>query len=360
MEQYKLISITHHTAPLEVVGEFIIPTELRQEKLEQLKEEMNIEELLYTGTCNRAEFLIITDQTVDTSFLRSFIHHLFPDWSHDTVDSYLSYFKIHKARSAIQHLFEVAASLDSMVVGEREILHQLRTTYNWSRKTKLAGDYIRIAMEEAVRTAKHIFTATRIGEKPVSVVSLAYRKLEKCGYPNHINISLIGTGKTNQLMGKFLIKGGYKNFTLYNRTPSHGEELANRLQTEVYPLEQLTEPTHPPSQVLITCTGATQPIIDTSLWKQWEADNITPDTVVDLGLPSDLSSPLQSDNSLNYIGLSELQEEAEENLAFRKEELQKAHKLIDKHLSTFDELYEEREVEKAIKTIPRHSKHARQ
>ena len=126
-------------------------------------------------------------------------------------------------------IYLVASSVDSLIIGEREILRQLRTAYDACRRAKLTGDSIRLAIKISVETAKRVYSNTKIGEKPVSVVSMAMRELENKQIDKNARILLIGAGQTNTLVAKFLKKFGYSNYTIFNRSLENGQKLAKLL-----------------------------------------------------------------------------------------------------------------------------------
>ena len=151
--------------------------------------------------------------------------------------------------------------MNSLVIGEREILRQLREAYDQSVAWKLTGDDIRLAMRAAVETAKAVYSNTRIGEKPVSVVSLAIQKLLAAKTPKEARILLIGAGQTNKLVTKFLHKHSFSNVVVFNRTLEKAEGLANMVDGKAYTLDHLQE-YQGGFDCMIVCTGATKALVD--------------------------------------------------------------------------------------------------
>jgi len=213
---YKILTVTHHNVKLNTLGQYAFSCEDTElpDHLFSLKEHAEIDEIMYLSTCNRIMYFFYTDQKIDTPFITSFFKHV-----NNSVDlATLEQVSQYEGREALNHLFEVAASMNSLVVGEREILRQLRESYQKCYDLKLTGDHIRIAMTAAVEGAKEIYARTRIGEKPVSIVSLAIQKLLSHKVARNARILLVGAGQTNTLVAKFLRKHEFKNITIFNRS----------------------------------------------------------------------------------------------------------------------------------------------
>src|SRR5690606_38144436 len=138
----------------------------------------------------------------------------------------------YSGMEALTHLFRMSCSLESLVVGEKEILAQVRRAYERCREAGFTGDYLRLIMDRLVKTAKEVYTYTNISRNPISVVSLAYRKLKEVKLPENPRILVIGSGETNQNLAKYLKKHQYANFVVFNRTLENAQKLANELQAE--------------------------------------------------------------------------------------------------------------------------------
>ena len=239
LANYKILTVTHRQTPLKAIGSFVVPhtddNELQQ-KLLGLQEELGIEELMYLATCNRVLYFFYDGNSSEEQDVTTFFQAIQPELAADFIQENVQSFCGEKA---IDHLFKVAASVDSLVVGEREILRQLRQAYDRSREWGLTGDHLRIAMQQAVLAAKEVYTSTRLGEKSVSVVSLAVKEMLKTGLPKDARILMIGAGQTNMLVAKFLKKYGFENVTVFNRTLARAEQLAAKFQNAAFPLADL-------------------------------------------------------------------------------------------------------------------------
>ena len=129
MKDFKVIAFTHRKTPLEQVGRYHIEPDFRKSRLDNLKYEVNISELLYLSTCNRVEFILLTDEELNTPYLTKFFKAFAPQWDANEIQLAIDQSQVLSGDEAIRHVFQVAASLDSLVVGEREIITQVRSAF---------------------------------------------------------------------------------------------------------------------------------------------------------------------------------------------------------------------------------------
>ncbi len=351
MYQYKSIVITHKSASLDTVGKFVISDADIEHTLKELQQKLELDELLYLATCNRVEFFFVNDIRIDKDFLYKLLKLLQPDCSDKEINIYLSKLITYEGKPALEHLFKVASSLDSMIVGEREILRQLRTAYEKCRELNLTGDLLRIAVDEAIRTAKQIYTDTKIGEKQVSVVSLAVQQLLNLKLDTNANILMIGAGVTNTLMAKLLLKHGFSRFSLFNRSIEKAKVLGDKLNTEAQRLSELKNHRER-FDILITCTAASAPIITSDIYTSLLNRDDSRKVIIDLAVPADVEESVIKNNSVEYVSVPELQKIADKNMLYRKNELTQSDKIIQEHLSDFEKLYKERMVVNIMSDVP--------
>ena len=154
MKEFKIIAFTHRNTPLEEVGRYHVDPEIREKVLLNLRNALNIKELMYLSTCNRVEFLLVSDESLDQIFLVNFFKAFKPEWSNTEIIESAKRAITFEGESAVRHFFSVASSLDSLVVGEREIITQVRTAFEESSALKLTGDFIRLMIKSTIETAK--------------------------------------------------------------------------------------------------------------------------------------------------------------------------------------------------------------
>lgn len=351
MKQFKVIAITHRNASLEEVGKFHIADTEQPARLHALKEKANLSELLYISTCNRVEFCLVSEADADEEFLIDFFLAFNPEWSETQLQKAVKISEVYKGEEAIRHLFNVASSLDSMVIGEREIITQVRSSYDNCHNWGLTGDLIRLVMKKTVETAKEVYTNTDISTKPVSVVSLAYRKLREFNITEDSRVLFIGAGKTNTTMARFLKKNGFRNFVVFNRSMLNGLALANELKCEMKELSEILKYKNG-FDVIITCTASDEAIINEEVYTSLLNGETNSKIIVDLAIPNDLDKSLLAKFKIRLIDVEKLKIEAEENLRERAKEVDRCRKIVDTFLLEFKEMYRIRQVELAMSRVP--------
>ena len=351
MKHLKVIAFTHKQLDLKDLGSLVIEDEQLNERLLHIKESFDIPELFYIGTCNRVEFVFYSGHSLTPEFLREFLSKLNFHMSEDQIDSLLLKAVAYEGVEALRHLFRMSCSMESLVVGEKEILAQVRRAYERCKNSGFTGDFIRLMMDNLVRTAKEVYTYTQISRKPISVVSLAYRKLREYKLPENPRIIIVGAGETNQNVSKYLSKHKFSNFTVFNRTLSKAEALASELGAKAYPLTELPN-FKAGFDVLITCTGAANAIIDVDLYASLLAGETDRKVVVDLAIPNDLDAAVLKQFPINYIEVCSLQAIAEQNIQDRYAEIEHADKIIEQNIQAFMPILRQRKVELAMQEVP--------
>ncbi|MBL7894708.1 MAG: glutamyl-tRNA reductase [Bacteroidia bacterium] len=323
--------------------------------LGKLKVNFNFDELLHLSTCNRVEFFVCTDTLLNETTIQNILKFVNPQLSVSDLKQFASSAELFEGDEAINHVLELASSLKSLVVGEREIITQVRKAYELCNSLNLTGDFIRLLVKQTIETAKEVFTNTDIAKNPVSVVSLAYRQLRDLGIKNEAKIIMVGSGETNTNMANYLQKHKYANFTIFNRTLSNAETLAQKLNATAFSLNDLNT-YNKGFDVLITCTGSTEPVITDSVYQTIKAGDNTKKVIIDLALPADIDKQVIENNNIHYIDINSLKSQAEKNLDLRKGEVDKCRAIIKTKLEEFISLYNERKIELAFGEIPKQVK----
>lgn len=351
MDQFKVVAFTHKTTELKDIGRLHIEDQHLADRLHPLKNSFGVDELLYLSTCNRVEFVLHGHQHLDKTDLHRFFTAFAPTWHPHEVQWAIDHCVTYEGDQALQHLYYVASSIDSLVVGEREIITQVRQAYEKCHDLNLTGDNIRLLIKTVIETAKRIYTETQIAQNPVSVVSLAYRQLMELDLPENPRVVMVGSGQTNRTMAEYLRKSKLGPVHVFNRTPHRAIELAQTMRGSGHALSDLHNHTDG-FDVLITCTGAAEPVIDNTLLVKLVGHEKSVKTIVDLALPSDLADGAISDLPIHYIGLNRLKDQARKNLEERQRELEKCKKIVNEAVTQFGALLREREVERAMAEIP--------
>jgi glutamyl-tRNA reductase len=345
------IAFTHNNIPIEQIGMFHVDDAQYQNRFEKIKEQCDLHEFLFLSTCNRVEFLITTTHEVNQFFLTHFFTSFNPNFTDEEIKFAVEKALVFEDNKAVKHLFEVASSIDSLVVGEREIITQVRNAYDKCNALNLTGEVIRLAIKQAIVTAKEVYTKTQVANKPVSIVSLAYRNLIESSIKASARFIIVGAGQTNTLMAKFLKKHAFGTFAVFNRTLANAEKLAHELNGKAYPLSELANYTAG-FDVLISCTGATENIVTAEIYQNLIGDEKNQKVIIDLSVPNDIAPEVKSSFNVKFIDIQFLQQVANKNLAERKKELHLCHQIIEEKIIEFNLIHRERQVELAMKHVP--------
>jgi len=357
MIKFNVIALTHASIGLKALGNFHIDATEIAAKMREIKTLKGIPEIMYLSTCNRVEFIFTSETPVNQAYIAHFLKTVNPSMAATELELISKKARFWNGINAINHIIEVASSLDSMVLGEREIITQVRNAYEFSRKEGLSGDTIRIVMRQTIETAKKVFTETIIAEKSVSVVSLAYQELCKAKLSKKTKFLIIGSGVTNQNFCKFLAKDGYNNFTVFNRTLSNAEKFVDTFGGKAEALKNL-EHYKGGFDVIISCTGSNGVILTQKIYSALLKDTKTKH-IIDLAIPHDVAENIPKAFAVNYISVDSLKTIADKNLMARRKELLKVREIIYNSLEAFKSIFEMRQIELKMQAIPKHVKEIR-
>ena len=352
VERIKIIAFTHKTTNLNDIGKLHIQEAALKGRLEHVKAACGLDEFFYLSTCNRVEFILSTDKNIDFLFLNNFFTAFDPTWSEIQHNWAVENAQLFEGDEALRHLFYVASSIDSLVVGEREIITQVRNAYEKCSSLGLTGDLIRLSIKKTIEVAKEVYTHTNIAKNPVSVVSLAYRKLRALNVKQDARFLIIGSGVTNSTMAKYLKKHQFSNFTIFNRTLENAKKLAAELNGKAYPLTELAN-FKEGFDIIVTCTGASGSIITKEIYKSLVGEDHSKKVVIDLAIPNDLDAEILNSYDINLIAINNLQEVAKENLMAREQELEACKLIVEKNIEDFKQIVRTRKVELAMSEVPK-------
>ncbi len=358
LKYLKVIAFTHKQIELKELGRLVLCQENLTERLHRVKKQFDISELFYLGTCNRVEFVLLTQHVVDKAFAKQFMDAIDMGLCPVSTGTFLDSAAIYEDREALEHLLRTSCSLESLVVGEKEILAQLRKAYEDCREAGLTGDGLRMFMNCIVKTAKEVYTHTNISKNPISVVSLAYRKLKDLNLCSNARVLIIGAGETNRNLSKYLQKHKFSNFAVFNRTVTKAAVLAADLNGEAFDLEAL-KTYRKGFDAIITCTSSTEPIITPEIYEGLLNGETGKKTIVDLAVPNDTHPDVLLNFPVNFIEVHSLNEVAKRNLQERYEELTHAEAIIEENINGFLLELKQRRIELAMRQVPEKIKEIR-
>lgn len=350
MKDLKIIAFTHNTTDISNIGRLHIDSENRKERLGELMRN-KVSELMYLSTCNRVEFVFVSKAKLNTSYLKTFFSYFSSQWNEEEINWAVENCNIFEGKDAVKHMFHIASSLDSIVIGEREIITQVRKAFDECSTFGFTGSIIRLLINKTIESAKEVYTKTQIAKNPISIVSLAYRKLRDLGIKDNSRILVVGAGETNMRMCKFLSKHGLKNLTIFNRTFEKAEALANHIGGNPLSLENLSS-FKKGFDLLVTCTGSEDHLITPKVYESLLANETSKKTIIDLAIPYDVNPLVIQNHPTNYIEIEGLKEISELNSRKRKKELTICKALIEKQVIAFKQSFKERQVELAMSEVP--------
>ncbi len=358
ISRFHIIAFTHKYVEISDIGKMHREGTNLSVGLDAAKQACKLDELIYLSTCNRVEMMFFTPEKVNEAFLKKLYKALFGLSAKD-IKWAIEQGKTYQAEDALRHLFFVTSSIDSLVVGEREIITQVRTAFEESEKLKLSGDFSKVVFRAAIETAKRVYTQTQVAHNPVSIVSLAFRQLLKLNPDKESKFLVIGAGQTNTVLATYLKKKGYNNFLVANRSMDKAEKLAKTLKGEAIALADLGKKSYP-FDVLLYCTGAETAMVDEQLWTKLLGSNTKDKIVVDLSIPAGVEKTVLDKFKPSYIDISSLKVQARENLEIRQREVEKCKVIVNESIEKTVNLIRHRELELALSFIPAQVKAIRQ
>ena len=358
LNQVISLTFTHKNLSLDLIGRLHIPFENYTSSLQPLKAKINCSELFYLSTCNRVEFVFVFNKKIKSksALLSDVLHYFLPD---EDKSAYIEHCQIYHNNRVAEHLIEVAASVDSVIIGEREIISQVRVAHEKCREAKLTGDVIRILLRIVIETSKKVYTNTSIAQNPVSIVSLAYRDLRAMNLSLDARFLIVGAGITNTTFCRFLKKHGFKNFSVFNRSLENAKILAEEIGGKAHELSKIDQ-FKDGFDVLISCTASNETVIDERRYSQLVHGEKDKKIIVDLAIPRDVAIEQLSSHPTHYLSIETLKERSEANIKIRKKELEKVYKIIRKGASDYRLMQKERNVEVAMRSVPEEIKKIKQ
>jgi glutamyl-tRNA reductase len=362
--QLVLLGINHTTAPIEVRERLAIPAGRLADATRTLLHQPGIREGLILSTCNRVEFLTVQEngQPQEPADLLRFLHEYFAI-PPQTLQPHLYEFR---EREAVRHLFRVASSLDSMVVGEPQILGQVKESYTVAREVGAITGPLDALLQRAFTVAKKIRNETQIGSSSVSIASVAVDlALKIFGTLESKTILIVGAGKMSELAARHLIQHGASNIMVANRTLSRAESLAQKFSGHQIRTEPISFDTlyasAPRADIVITSTGAQQKIFERSHGQHFlQQRRNRPMFFIDIAVPRDVDPGMNKVEGCFVYDIDDLQQVATANLADRSREAQTAENIVSREVEKYHQRLQSLDATPAILSLQQHAETLRQ
>ena len=339
---YLNISFTHKNATLEIREKLSYPDdESKRGCLSVLLESPVISEAILISTCNRMEVLCNCSDIPEAT---KHIFAMLSKRSGISVEELEGRADIFDDSSAIHHLFSVAASLDSMVIGETQIVGQLKDAFRFAYDNHFCGKKLARAMKYAFKSAANVRNATDISSKPVSMASVAVNKMKSLVDDVEGKKTLIiGVGEMSEITAKHLVTAGADVYIM-NRTAHKAEELAKECGAKTLPFSELPQAINS-FEILYTATSSYEPIITDEIIEPCDFDRYW----FDLALPRDIN--YNKGERIHLFVIDDLKMIVDENLSARQDAARAAHGIIGRGIVEFFEWLNTQDTEPLIKEI---------
>src|SRR6266850_431014 len=332
-----LVGINHKTAPVEVRELLALSDEACTEGLRSLVDGEAVREGLIVSTCNRVEILSATspDQLQEST------HRIteFLDRARSLPAGFLGkHLYRHTNDEAVRHFFRVASSLDSMVVGEPQVLGQVRRAYSLAVEAGTAGRVLNRLVHTTFRVAKRIRSETGIAANAVSISYMAVELGKKIfnSLKGH-TVMLIGAGEMAELSARHLVNAGASRVLIANRTEEAARRLANEFGGEVIPFEQLAE-FLPEADVVICSTGSPEYVVTEPLTRQVrERRRNRPTCFIDISVPRNIDPAVGKLPNVFVFDIDDLESVISSNIREREREAERAELIVESEIMQFQQ-----------------------
>jgi glutamyl-tRNA reductase len=318
--------VSHKTAPVEVRECLAFREDALPAALADLRARSGVSEAVILSTCNRVEVTLTTDDTADP---QAIIDKFFSDIKSVSVESIGPHLYRHEGRDAIHHIFRVAASLDSMVVGEPQILGQLKTAYAVAKQAGTMCGWLDGLMTRAFSVAKRVRSETGIGQMAVSVSYAAVELARKIfGSLENRTVMIVGAGKMSELAARHLRRSGATHVFVTNRTHERAIEMAELFQGTPVEYTRFTAML-PEVDILITSSGAPHYILHKDeMQRVIGARRNKPMFLIDIAVPRNIEPAVNDLDNVFLYDIDDLQEVVNSNLRERAKEADHAEKMV--------------------------------
>lgn len=351
--QLHAFGLNHQTAPVAVRERVAFPQERLASSLSALLYATPTQEAVILSTCNRTEIYCKTTKP-----------ECIADWladHHDLTGFDIAQYLYHKdGRAAANHAFRVASGLDSMVLGETQILGQVKQAVRIAQESNALGPLLHKMFDYTFSVAKAVRSQTRIGERSVSLASAALRLTEDILGPlNEQRILFIGAGEMIELVGTYFVDRHPQVITVANRSPERGQAMADQLKGSYLPLSELgASLAH--FDVIVSSTASQLPLIGKGMVERaLRQRKHRPLVMIDLAVPRDIEPEVARLDDVFLYTVDDLGKVTQENRDYREAAAEEAETIITQHVAEFLDWIANRNVVPTIRALRHHADHYR-
>jgi glutamyl-tRNA reductase len=323
------VGLSHHTANVETRESFAGHAES-----DCILRRSGCAEALVLTTCNRVEVYGASEKRVSTAEIARCLAREIEKNAHQYAPAFYRY----EGEKCVQHLFRVASGLDSMVVGETEILGQAKKAYESARASGAAGPCLHRLFQRAFRVAKQVRTHTEITRGSVSVGSVAVDLARKIfGQLSKCKVLVLGAGETSERTARALVSRGVTDLRVSNRSSDRARELAGLVGGQAVPFDDWREECRE-IDILITSTSSEAPLLTPADLAPMLCDRVDrPLFIIDIAVPRDVDPSVNEMDGVYLYDIDSLQSVAEHSLALRRQQIAAAEAIIAEHVADFGE-----------------------
>lgn len=329
-----VVGLSHQTAPIELREKFSFDQERLAMPLAALRDMKSMLECVIVSTCNRTELYIVADQLhTGEYYAKAFLE----SWFRVSREDFLPHLYVKTNQDAIHHLFRVVCGLESLVIGETQILGQVKQAFQVALQTGTTGTVLNHVFKQAITLGKRVHTETEIGQNAVSV-SYAAVELGKKLFTtfDKKTVLLVGAGKMSELTAKHFQASGVKEVLVINRTFSKAKELAAIFNGTAYRWDSLAVALSL-ADVVVSSTGANQFVITHELVQSISENRKRPLFFIDIAVPRDIDPAINQLENIFLYDMDDLEDIVASNIGLRKQEAERVQAWIAEELVAFKE-----------------------
>jgi len=327
-----VIGVNHRTAPIDFLERVSVSGDDLRKAISGLVSRVNIREAAVLSTCNRTEVVAVAER-----FHGAYadIRDFFCELGGMAADELHPHLYSQHDNAAVSHLFEVAAGLDSAVLGESEILGQVRHAWEVAQSEGGSRATLNLLFRHAIETGKRARTETSIGKHTASVSHAAVEMAnERLGHLSGRRVLVVGAGDMGEGVAVALVGAGATDITVTNRTEERAMQLAQRVGGRIVPFSELGEALRD-ADVLLTCTGSGSVIIDHDLLQAARDGVASPLLIVDIAVPRDVAADVERSSHVTLLNLDHLRDWAARGLARRADEAHRVFEIVGEEVERF-------------------------
>lgn len=328
-----VVGMNHRTAPIEVREQVAFTEPEIKEVLERARTETTLAEAILLSTCNRTEFYGLSN---DNGAAEMYVRNLLAKEKHVDLDAHPGYAYTLTRKESVRHLLRVSAGLDSLILGESQILGQVRRAHELSLESRACGVVLNRILQAAIVVGRRVRHETQIGTGAVSIASAAAELAGKIFADlSSRKVLLIGVGEMGTLLARHMIERGVSSLIIANRTFAKAEHLATQLAGNAIPLDRANEALAT-ADIVISCTGATTPIVDAETMSRIvDQRSGRPLYVIDIAMPRDFDAAIGKLDGVFLHDIDDMNVLVDRNLDVRRAEIPKAETIVEQELDHY-------------------------